>query len=235
MAKKILFTVLVCVLISCKPTIKPLPEEKLSKDSLGKNEFDANESEKLPINNLKVSEDSFINPTADNEKLLEGYKKIISDLEKIRSDASRIELYAKMVKSDSLIKVPNNDSWPEDTEISYNLLRGSNGGIVYFAEYPMSESGDWSIGYRYYFNDKGNTIIFIRESNFFNSECTDGVAKELSCYSFDSSFNLIAKDYELKSSDGKNLVNSRCYFPYHYEYIIESNSNELISKLKIKM
>lgn len=241
MTRNLIFILTVSLSIGCKSSTELNIHDKSTNDSIETigNKLDSkNKSIKIKepsINNLKICEDSVITPLPENQDQIVDYKKIIKEIDKTLTDGTKVGLYAKISKTDSIVKVVNNDSWPDDTEVSYNIIKDNNGSIIYIAEYPVSESGDWSIGYRYYFNDKGNTIVFLRESNFFNSGCTDSVAKELSGYYFDTSFRIIAKEYELKSTDGTNLLNKLCEFPYYYKYTIESNLNNLKNRLKIKI
>ncbi len=132
------------------------------------------------------------------------------------------ELYASTTSSSELVKVID-DNWPGDTKESYNIIKDSTGQITYVAIYPISESGDWMIGYQYFFDKDGNCSIFNRVSNFFNSECVSGIVYEKSTYYFNNQFELICKTYSLLDSKDIDITNELCFFPYRYEYMIFEN------------
>ncbi|WP_258100355.1 hypothetical protein [Marinoscillum pacificum] len=135
---------------------------------------------------------------------------------------------AKTHSSDQFVKVID-DNWPDDVSASINILHTSNNQLYYFAEYPLSESGDWFIGYRYYINpSNGSLIAFERLANFFNSECTKGVAYEHSIYYFSIVGELVAKSYTLVDDEDADISLKRCYFNYDYAYSIDLKITQLL-------
>jgi len=181
-----------------------------------------------PFNNLNISEDSII--------ILETYKNLVDSIKDrmdsvetyLASSEKKIELMALTSDSSDPVMVVE-DEWPENTIVSINLLRDQKGNIIYYAEYPFSESGDWFIGYEYYVNEiSGNIYGFKRMANFFNSVCVDGVLQEESTYFFDLNFILIGKSYSITDTDGEAIDDVLCFFNYDHEYIIPKNINELV-------
>jgi hypothetical protein len=181
-----------------------------------------------PFNNLNISEDSiYLSPNNKdligklNEKIawIDGY---------VINNENELELSALTSDSSDPVRVVNGE-WPDNTIVSINVLRDQQDNVIYYAEYPFSQSGDWSIGYEYYAHaDDGNIYGFRRTANFFNSMCEDGVLQEESVYYFDKDFILIEKDYSLTNTDGNSVMGTNCYFPYDYEYVIPENINELL-------
>src|SRR5690606_31196638 len=94
------------------------------------------------------------------------------------------------------------------------------GRFRYFVEIPFSDSGDWFIAYKSYYNIEGRLIAFQKETNFFNNECTDEVAHEVSLKYYNSQFELIDSVYTLTDSDKNPLKRSSCFFPYNYPFKI---------------
>lgn len=62
--------------------------------------------------------------------------------------------------------------WPDSTEIAFGLLRDSVGRVAYAYESPQSESGDWYLVTRHYFDSTGSTVLVERRASFF-SGCWD--------------------------------------------------------------
>ena len=184
--------------------------------------------DRKPFNNLKISEDS-VYENATKIKMISDLRGSITELDEyILANTEQLELLAITTDSKKPVEVINGE-WPENTEVSVNLLRDQDGNVLFYAEYPFSHSGDWSIGYEYYADAlNGNIYGFRRTANFFNSVCVDGVLQEESVYYFDKDFMLIGKDYSLTNTDGKTILGTGCYFPYDYEYTIPIKVYELV-------
>jgi len=180
------------------------------------------------FNNLNIKEDTtFISITSND--LIDDTKKKIDSVEAYYAiNEKKIELMALTSDSAEPVSVTD-DAWPENTIVSINVLRDEKGQIIFYAEYPFSESGDWFIAYEY-FADKvsGHIYGFKRTASFFNSMCTDGVLNEKSIYFFNADFALIGKEYSLTDSNNKPINPVSCYFPYDYDYIIPKNIHKLI-------
>ncbi len=127
------------------------------------------------INNLNIVENKVINAADSNKAAVESILKEVNRIEEfIATNEDKVELMAITPNSDIPVKVVNAE-WPDMVLASFNILRRPNGQMYYYAEYPMSESGDWFIGYYHYFDKDGNVIAFKRIANFFNADCTDGI------------------------------------------------------------
>lgn len=116
---------------------------------------------------------------------------------------SRILLFAKVHKKVNPIKVIN-QNWPDDTDYSYNILKGDKGNIVMIMASPTSESGDWDFESTHYFDDKGNTFAHDFKANAFVLP-DDGVAYETTTDYYNSNFKLIKHQYKLVDKKGKSL------------------------------
>ena len=172
------------------------------------------------INNLHVAEDTVIIAADQNRSKVESILTEVKRIEEfISANEDKVELMATTRGSQKPMKVVNGE-WPDMVNTSINILRRPNGQIYYYAEYPMSESGDWFIGYSHYFDKEGNVVAFKRIANFFNAECTDEVAIEKSVYTFDNKHNLTSKTYSLTDSNGIDLSQKLCWFNYDYDYTI---------------
>ena len=71
---------------------------------------------------------------------------------------------------------------------------------------PYSESGDWYIEYRHYFDDNGKTFAFSRLGNIF-ADVKGGLAMEILLKYYDDNFKTINQTYRLTDKDEKNNKN----------------------------
>ncbi|QEK50905.1 hypothetical protein FYC62_03890 [Pedobacter aquae] len=152
-----------------------------------------------------------------------------ASIDALAPDTNSLVLLAKLPGKHKLVRVIN-DQWPEEVEASYNILK-ENSQLRYFVEVPFSESGDWFIAYKSYFDSEGRLFAFQKETNFFNSECTNEAAREISLKYYDGQFQLIDSVYTLTDSNNKPLKRSSCFFPYDFPFkmyrTVEILKNEL--------
>ena len=120
---------------------------------------------------------------------------------------NQLIVFAKIHSKKDPVRVVN-DKWPDDVDYSYNILKDSTGRVIFIAEMPYSESGDWYIEYRHYFDNSGNTIAFERITNVFDSDVKGGVIYETLINYYLPGLKLKDKIYTLKRKDGKNIKNS---------------------------
>jgi hypothetical protein len=145
----------------------------------------------------------------------------------------KIEVLVKLVDNDELVKI-SNGNFPENIETTFNILRDSLGKIITISEFPFSESGDWNIILTHYFDKDGKTFAFERQTNFFNSICTDGVAYETLTEFYNNNFQLIDKDYQLVDEKDNNLQKDSCQFPYDFDYKVLADIDNYTQTKKIK-
>lgn len=128
-----------------------------------------------------------------------------------------------------------NTQFPEAVETTYNILKDSAGNIITISEFPYSESGDWHIAYTYYFDVIGKTFAFERQTNFFNSICTPGVAYETKTFYYDSTFRQISYSYSLVDEKKMPLIKDSCQFPYDHAYQIVGSLQDFLAKNKLNL
>lgn len=163
-------------------------------------------------------------PEPDIFDRLKYQKQVIDTLLKHNQD--KIVVLAKVAGSNPvLIK---DEDFPDKVETTFNIFKDSLGHIVTVSELPFSESGDWSIMYTHYFDKAGKTFAFEKQTNFFNSICTGGIAYETQTEFYNSAFQLIAKTYTLLDEENKTLSKDSCQFPYTYEYSISARIEEFL-------
>jgi hypothetical protein len=143
------------------------------------------------------------------------------------------------LKLEVLVKEPNkekltivlNENWPETIEKTYNIWKNENGNIVLIGEFPTSESGDWDIEYLHYFDKKEKIFAFQRNTNFFNSMCTQGVAYEKIVEYYNSNFNRIKRNYSLFGKNKKGLKKEDCTMNYDYPFEVYYNLKSYLKKI----
>ena len=112
-------------------------------------------------------------------------------------------LFAKAPGKEETIKVKNGE-WPEEVEVSYNVLRNAKGKIIMIMEIPFSQSGDWSITYTHYFDDAGNTYAYKKETNVFD-DVKGGIIYGTEVNYYDSSFKPLARSKTLQDKFGTKV------------------------------
>ena len=179
------------------------------------------------LNSFGISEDSaFIAPARAN--LVQTLTRRIDSVQQyVATHIDEMELMAILEQSKAPVKVEKG-KWPAELEVSLNILRNEAGRVIYYAQYPMSRSGDWLIAYQYFVDGQSGKVYgFRRMAHFFNSHCVSEVAYETATWLFDEQFNVIAKSYSLTDEDGVDLTHKECEFPYDFKYRIAGRVNKL--------
>jgi len=160
------------------------------------------------------------------------YQKVFIDTLFIRN-RNNIEVLVKLSNKADLIPLKDM-TLPDETETSFNILRDSLRRIVAIAESPYSQSGDWFLTLIHYFDKNGQTFAFERQTNFFNSGCTEEVAYETKTEYYDNDFKLIRREYKLVDEKGLDLNKDSCTFMYDYSYKVFPSVDKLLQVSKIK-
>jgi hypothetical protein len=170
-------------------------------------------------------------PEPDIAERLQYHKAFIDTL--FSHGKNNIEVFVKLTDKTDLN--PFKDTvLPDETETSFNILRDSLKHIVAIIESPYSQSGDWFLTLTHYFDKNGQTFAFERQTNFFNSGCTEGVAYETTTEYYDSDFKLIRKEYKLVDEKGKNLNRDSCSFMHDYDYKVLVGVDKYLRTNRIK-
>jgi len=164
-------------------------------------------------------------------------------MERLRYEKSEIDTLIKNSKGECLtfIKLTETgtaslietDSVPEEAITTYYIFKDSLGKAITISELPTSKSGDWFIVYTHYFDKTGKTFAFERQTNFFNSNCTDGVAYETKTVFYNSDFKIINKFYKLVDEKNKPLNKDSCSHFYDYKYNVSANIDNYLKTNKI--
>jgi hypothetical protein len=183
-----------------------------------------------------VNEEAIFDPqNKESEQITQKYQQLVAKAEFIFDRQNYlVELYYQEKGSDEMIKTPSfNDIPANKVQAFYNLIRYSNGQLMYVNEFPLTEPRNWDIIYESYFDENGKIVVFSRLCTFYNSKCADLVS-EKSEYFYNKEFKLIKKTYQIVDGNEKPLHYQDCVFPYRFPYDIYKNADEWLKKHPIK-
>ena len=104
------------------------------------------------------------------------------------------------------------------------------------AQIPYSESGDWYIEYKNYFDNNGKTFCFRKKETVFDDSVKGGVAMEELFNYYDKNFNILSKIEKLTDKDEKTLKRTKTDFGFpEYKYSVCKNLNECLVKYHIQL
>lgn len=170
----------------------------------------------------KLPEDAIYDPRyPETDKIIEEAKDILNQADHIfMRENYLVELYIQT--DDEEIKlVPHFQDVPENLSSTFNIIRNKDGNIMYVAEFPYSESGDWENIYESIYDSKGDLILFVRKSSFLHSDSlnTEVVIYEKSEYYYSSSHKLLKKTYLMKYAKQDQVPTGvKVDFPYRFDY-----------------
>ena len=143
-----------------------------------------------------------------------------------------------------LVKVPGkknlvfvkNEHWPDNVEYTYDIYKNPIGKIIFIAQTPYSESGDWNIIYKHYFDEHGNTCAFSKEESIFNDSVKGGVAREILLNYYDEKFKIINNSNILTDEDFHPIKgNIKAYEFPEYEYRVYKNVSQCLSAYHVRL
>jgi len=146
-----------------------------------------------------------------------------------------ILVFAKVYRKKNLITVSNED-WPEDTEVTYNVIKDKQGKVILIAAIPFSESGDWYIEYKHYFEDNGKVFAFTKKETLFDNSVKGGLAMEQDFKYYDPFSKLIGSKYSLTDKRGKAIKRKRSEFNFRDDkYNIYKDLNECLKAYNLSL
>ncbi|WP_207429266.1 hypothetical protein [Pedobacter sp. SYSU D00535] len=148
-------------------------------------------------------------------------------IDSLMSDESLL-VFAKLKGKKEVVEIKGK-RYPAGIETTYNVLKDGSGKVLYVAVLPFSESNNWFIAYKNYYDQQGNLIVFQRQNNFLKSKCTSGAALESLTKYYDQNFAVLDSTYTLTDSKKQALEAAKCEFPYNFPYKIYSSIQELKS------
>jgi hypothetical protein len=173
-------------------------------------------------------------PTADSTLVNLKAKKAIIDNYLIKHQNATIVL-VKVPGKKNLVRVVG-DKWPDEIEYTYNIVKNKAGKVILIAQKPESESGDWDITYKHYFDENGNTFAFDRSEALFIDIVKGGVAgKEVQLY-YDPLFKIVSQTSQLVDVNHKPLKAKESEFNFRDDqYSIYKNVKECLAGYGIKV
>lgn len=145
----------------------------------------------------------------------------------------KLLVLAKITEDSEAIEIRNAE-FPGTIASAINILRDEWGKVICVAEFPYSESGDWWVGQRHYFDAEGKTFAFEQQASQFNSGCTEGAVYETSVGYYDTNFKRTSVAYSLVDEQGMPLQPDQCDL-YKFEYIVYPDLETLLEARKINL
>jgi hypothetical protein len=143
--------------------------------------------------------------------------------------------FVKRAGKSKLIKTKTDD-FPDDTEYVYNLLKDDSGHIILIEQIPYSQSGDWYIERKHYFDIDGKTFCFSNRQSIFNDDVKGGVVVEETVNYYNSEFKQIESKTRLTDKDDKTISRNIREFDFHDDkYSIYKNVNECLNAFHISL
>ena len=184
-----------------------------------------------PDGKTDLSSTFWVLPEPDIRERLDYQRMMIDTF--FNQNKDKLLVYAKPVGEEESKQITDGRI-PKNVEVAFNVLKNDSGKIVTASEFPFSKSGDWKVILTHYFDKDGKTFIFERQTNFFNSTCTDGVAYETRTEFYDGEFQLIDKKYKLVDEKNKALHKDSCQFPYNKNYKVSADIDKYLLTNGIK-
>jgi hypothetical protein len=128
----------------------------------------------------------------------------------VAAHPERVAMFAKVTDKPALMAVKDTASWPEETEISYNIVADTAGRPLMHTQSPTSESGDWFAIESHYFAPDGRTMLHQYRISGFSSECTS-ILRETKRVFLGPTGAALAETRSFTDADGKPVVADSCY------------------------
>ncbi|MBC5774051.1 hypothetical protein H8S95_08240 [Pontibacter sp. KCTC 32443] len=164
------------------------------------------------VNEVQIKE---INLSLDNKELKKKLYQQKAETDTLfKNKIEDILVLVKIPGDDKLIEVVN-EEWPEEVEVTYNILKDASGSIIRISESPYSESGDWDIVYSYYFDNNGNAYANERIVSAFNTYCPDGVliegvSREIIVKLYNTNHTLIDSTHKMVDENDVDITVKKC-------------------------
>lgn len=140
----------------------------------------------------------------------------------------------KLSGKETLVRVKN-ENWPDNTEYIYNILKDESGRVILTEQIPYSESGDWYVEWKHYFDADGKTFAFSKRETLFDESVKGGVAVEEFLTYYDVNFKMINQSFRLTDKDDKNINRNKKEFNFRDDkYNIYKNADDCLSAYHVK-
>lgn len=165
----------------------------------------------------------------------------LTEIKKKKAEIDQYELKHRneiitLVKLDGKNKLikPKTEDLPDDAEYVYNVVKDEAGHIVLIEQIPYSQSGDWYIEWKHYFDANGNTLCFSNRQSIFTDDVKGGVVVEETVNYYDADFKQIESKSRLTDKDDKTISRKKSEFDFRdYKYSMYKNVDECLKAFHI--
>lgn len=178
---------------------------------------------------------AIVKPIVQTDSLLTKLKDKKVAVDKSLKRGAALFVFVKIPGKKTLIKIKN-DHWPDEVEYTYNILKNASGKIIFIAQIPYSESGDWDIEYKHYFDEQGKTYAFNKEESIFGDNSDGGVIRDILVNYYDENFTILRHVNYLTDKNYEVIKRNRNNYDFRdYKYTIYKNANDCLMGYNIKL
>ena len=139
--------------------------------------------------------------TSQKDSTLLAQKRTKSSIDKYISTYGKYSIVlVKIPRKDKLVAIENGH-WPDEVEYTYKVYENASSKVIFISQTPFSESGDWDIVYKHYFDDDGNTCAFCKQESLFDDGIKGGIIRELLVNYYDKNFKILKQINKLTDKD----------------------------------
>jgi TonB family protein len=148
-----------------------------------------------------------------------------------KSKIDKPKIYIKVASFETITRVLESEI-PDEYEILYELFEENN-SVYKITQLISSESGDWSINLKYYFDSDGNVFIIEKKTSQFNSNCGEVIFETITKL-IDINNDKTLKIINLEDGKGKQIKRKNCDL-YDYKFKIYKNIEDYLENNKINI
>ena len=167
-----------------------------------------------------------------------------ADLTDLKKQKETIDQYAYKHRKEMLVFLklegksklirPKTEDLPDNAEYIYNVLKDESGRIILIEQIPCSQSGDWYIEWKHYFDTDGNAFCFSNRQSIFNDSVKGGVVVEELVKYYSKEFRPLESKSKLTDKDDKTISRKVSEFDFRdYKYSIYKNAEECLNAFHI--
>jgi hypothetical protein len=173
---------------------------------------------------------------SQKDLILLGQKDKRNSIDKyIRSHRKAVITLVKIPGKTELVIVKN-EQWPDEVEYTYSVYKDGSGEIIFIAQTPFSESGDWNVVYKHYFDGDGNTCAFSKLESLFDDGVKGGIVRELLTNYYDKNFKILKQIDKLTDQEYKPVKKSKNDFNFRNDkYEVYKDAKECLAGYNIKL
>jgi hypothetical protein len=126
-------------------------------------------------------------------------------------------------------------NWPDNIVTTYNICKNSNDRVVFLAEFPFIESGDWNFEFRHYFADDGHLIATETRISYFSQGCEDKLIRLTETNLYDANFEVTLSSTAITDKDGKVMTDLDCLDSHSLSVDVRPTAKKALDLRRIRL